>query len=353
VSPAEPGCLTLEACPACGAVESRERFASRDSLLGVPGVFRYVECPACRTVFQNPRVRVEDLPLCYPPGYFTREGNAPWEPTPAPAGSVRDRLRRAIRAAADGVPDASVSPLLRLAGSLLALHPGLRRRARYGLVDGLEPPVGRRGRCLEVGPGAGVDLFCLRSLGWEAFGLEVDPVTAARARETSGCEVRVGTLDTTDYPPGQFDLVYMSHVFEHLPQPARALSRCHDLLAPGGRLALVHPNPWSFTARLYGGSSCVFEPPRHLVLPSVPAMRTLLREAGFAVIRVATTARHAATYVAASRSLRAGQGWDWARPRPPGARDRMIGLVEGLLVLLGFDVGEEVLVRARTPGTAA
>jgi SAM-dependent methyltransferase len=229
----------------------------------------------------------------------------------------------------------------------MALVPALRRRARFGLVDGLEPPAGRPGRCLEVGPGTGVDLFCLRALGWEAHGLEVDPVAAARARETSGCVVTVGTLESADYPPGTFDLVYMSHVLEHLPDPARALRRCLGLLAPAGRLVAVYPNPWALTVRLFGRFSCVFEPPRHLVLPAAPAAVSLLRTLGFADPRAGTAARHATSYFAASRVQRAGARWDWTRPRPPAPVDRVLAATEVVLVALGRPLGEEVVVRAR------
>lgn len=347
MGPEAPRCETLDACPACGGAASRELFRSPDLLLPVPGVFRYVECAGCGTVYQDPRVRAEDVGLCYPSGYFTRDAEARWSPTPAPAGSARDRLRRAIRRAADGVPDAALSLPERLAGAALAFVPALRRRARLGLVDGLEPPAGRAGRCLEVGPGAGVDLYCLKALGWEACGLEVDPVAAACARETSGCEVRVGTLDTAGFAPGGFDLVYMSHVFEHLPDPARAVGQCLELLAPSGRLVLVYPNPRALTARLLGRFSCVFEPPRHLVLPPIEATVRLLRERGFADARAGTSARHAVVHFAASRRLRAGEGWDWARPRPATPADRLLAAIEGLLVALGRPLGEEAIVRAR------
>lgn len=352
MSPPAPRCEPLDGCPICGSGSSRERFSLPDLLLGVPGTFRYVECSACRTVYQNPRVREEDLPLCYPPGYFTREAGAAWAPTPASPGSLRDRLRRAIRWAADAEPDPALSPPLRLVGALLALHPGLRRRARFGLVDGLAAPVGRPARCLEVGPGQGVDLFCLRTLGWEAQGLEVDPVAAERARMTSGCEVRVGTLESVPYPPAHFDLVYMSHVVEHLPDPARALARCAELLAPGGRVVLVFPNPAALTVRLFGRFSCVFEPPRHLVLPPVQAAASLLGKAGFSEVQGSTSARHAATYLSASRTQRGGAAWDWRRPRPPAPGDRLLGVLEGLLVALGLPVGEEAVLRARRPHTA-
>jgi SAM-dependent methyltransferase len=305
-----------------------------------------VECDGCQTVYQNPRVRDEDLALCYPADYYTH-GGSPWTPKPAPVGSLRDRLRRAVRAAADQVPEEDLPPGLRLAGWVLALVPSLRRRARLGLVDGLELPPGRRGRCLEVGPGLGVDLFSLRSLGWEAYGLEVDPQAAEQARATSGCEVRVGTLATTDYPAGSFDLVYMSHVFEHLPDPAPALARCLELLTPSGRLVLVYPNPTALTVHLFGRFSRVFEPPRHLVLPPVEATVSLLRVAGFADARAETSARHSASFFAASRHQRAGARWDVDRPCPPALVDRLLGATESILVALGRPLGEEAIVRAR------
>jgi len=346
MSPEAPLCEPLAACPVCRASGSRVRFSSPDLQLSVPGTFRYVECTRCGTVYQDPRVREAEIASCYPAGYFTREAAA-WAPAPAPPGSARDRVRRAIRRAADGVPAPALSAPLRLLGTVLALDPALRRRARFGLVDGLEPPAGGPARLLEVGPGQGVELFCLRALGWVAQGLEVDPVAAGRARQTSGCEVAVGTLESAGYAPGSFDLVYMSHVLEHLPDPARALRRCLELLAPGGRLVLVHPNPSGLTARTLGRFSCVFEPPRHLALPTVAGVLSLLRSLGFADARAGTSARHAAAYFAASRVQRAGGRWDWSRPRGPALADRVLAGVEAVLVGLGVPVGEEIVSRAR------
>lgn len=331
-----PRCEPLHACPVCGAAGARERFSSPDLLLGVPGIFRYVECDACRTVYQDPRVREEDLALCYPAGYFTHESNAGWAPTPAPVGSFRGRVRRAILEGG-------------FIGVMLSLLPGLRRRARFGLVAGLDPPVAGPGRCLEVGPGAGVDLSCLRALGWEAHGLEVDPVAAARARAKSGCQVQVGTLESADYPAGSFDLVYSSHVIEHLPDPARATRRCRELLAPGGRLVLVYPNPRAFSVRLFERFSCVFEPPRHLVLPPAEATVSLLRREGFSEVGAETSARHATLSMAASRNQRAGITWDWSAPGARTLGDRGRGLLEAVLVAAGRSVGEEAIVRARKP----
>ena len=298
-------------------------------------------------------MRDEDLPLCYPTDFYTHGGGGSWRPTPTPPGTLRGRLRRAIRRAADGVTDDDLSPAFRAAGRLLALSPGLRRRARLGLVDPLGRPPEGDGRCLEVGPGQGIDLYCLRELGFDPHGLEVDPLAAERARLTSGCEVRVGTLTSTDYSNGSFDLVYMSHVFEHLPDPVPSLRRCLELLRPGGRLVLLYPNPDALTARRYGASSLVWDPPRHLVLPPLAAVRDLLARLGFAGSEVRTLAWYAAVNAEAARRRRRGETWDPLNLQPPRLPDRAFAVAESLLVALGLPVGEEILVHARKPETPA
>jgi SAM-dependent methyltransferase len=311
-----------------------------------------VECARCGTVYQNPRVWEEDLPLCYPESYYTHGSEGTWVPKPAPEGSLRDRLRRAIRRAADGVPDETITPSFALMGRLLALQPGLRRRARLGLVDGLAPTADGHSRCLEVGPGQGIDLLRLRLLGWDAHGLEVDPVAAERARQTSGSEVRVGTLASTDYPAGHFDLTYMHHVLEHLPDPARSLRRCLELLKPGGRLVLLYPNPQALTARWHGSLSPVWDPPRHLVLPPVPAILPLLARSGFVDARARTIAAQAAVNAEAARRRRRGLTWDPSTPERPGLLAQAFALAESLLIGIGRPVGEEVLLHARKPHAA-
>ena len=347
--PPAPRCGEPASCPVCGCPSHRDQALSRDLLHSVPGLFRYVECARCGTVYQNPRVREEDLPLCYPESYYTHEAGATWVPRPAPKGSLRDRVRRAVRRAADRVPDdETVTPLFAVLGSLLARHPGLRRRARFGLVDGLALSSDGSGPCLEVGPGQGIDLLRLRLLGWDARGLEVDPVAADRARETSGCDVRVGTLAATDYPAEHFDLVYMRHVFEHLPDPARSLQRCRELLRAGGRLVLLYPNPRALSARCYGWLSPIWDPPRHLVLPPIPAILPLVARCGFVDVRAHTLAVQAAANAEAARRRR-GLPRGSSMPGRPGLPDQSLALAEALLISLGRPVGEEVLLQARRP----
>jgi SAM-dependent methyltransferase len=298
-------------------------------------------------VYQDPRVEEEDLPICYSSDYFTHHvGGAELTQGAVPADSVRGRLRSAVLQAADGRPAPGVGIGLRGAGWLMARVPSVRRRARFGLPDALGT-TGADGRCLEVGPGRGFDLLQLERIGWRAHGLEMDPEAAANARRVSGCEVRVGTLLTTDYPPASFQLVYMSHVLEHLPQLERSLARCLDLLAPGGRLFAAYPNPSALSARFHGRHSCVWDPPRHLTLPTARGLLDLLRRVGFVETRAWTSGLRAEAYRGAS--VRHARGERGFATGGPSAADRAFGALERAMVSVGSNVGEEICVVAHRP----
>jgi hypothetical protein len=139
----------------------------------------------------------------------------------------------------------------------------------------------------------------------------------------------------------------MSHVAEHLPDLASSLRLCQDLLAPGGRLVLVYPNPQALTARFYGHLSVVWDPPRHLALPPLGAMIALLEKTGFSDVDAQSSARHSAVNSEAARKRRRGGRWDPARLDPPETVDLLFAALEAALVLMGRPLGEEVMVSAR------
>ena len=266
-------------------------------------------------------------------------------------GSFRDSLRRAILRRADGTPAEGVSTPMRLLGAALGFVPSIRRRARFGLIDALAGPARAGARCLEVGPGQGLDLLRLKWLGWDPVGLDVDPAAAETARATSGCEVGVGPIRDVDFPDGTFHLIYMNHVLEHLPDLADSLERCSRLLAPGGRLVAVYPNPGSLGGRVQGRYAPIWDPPRHLVLPTRRAIVGLLRRVGFGdrrgvddrpQCREATGASRAGTVTAARGSA--------GTARSPTVGDRLFGLCEKILVGSGAHAGEELIVVAHKTG---
>jgi len=336
----------VEGCPTCGAPGSRPWLSAHDLLHGIPGTFDYRRCRRCRTVFQAPRVADESLAECYPDEYFTHESPADGG-LPDGTPGWRAALRGHVLGSLSEAPGRS--PWSAAVGRVLSAVPFVRARATFGMMTELVPP-GPAGRCLEVGPGTGADLLRLRGLGWAVVeGLDLDPEAARRAASRSGCTVHVGRLGTFSVPE-RFDLIYASHSFEHLPSVYGSILALRELLADSGRLVLVLPNAESVTTQLDRRHAVTVDAPRHLVLPPLPALRSALASAGFAVERAGTTARRTAHYRAVARARRRGvRGQDaWQEPR--NVADHVVGVVARLLCAVRLPVGEELVVVARKAG---
>ena len=158
--------------------------------------------------------------------------------------------------------------------------------------------------------------------------------------------MREGTLVDCDFQAGSFDLIYMSHVVEHLPNLRPSLERCLELLRPRGKLVLVYPNPESLGAKWYPEHITHWDPPLHLVLPSKQGMCDLLRRLGFERLEVSTLPHQAALLRAVAFQLAKGTHRRGARIRAR-VGDLVFKVLESTLVLLGLPVGEEIFVVAR------
>ncbi len=148
---------------------------------------------------------------------------------------------------------------------------------RLRLIERLHP----LGRLLDVGAAYGFLLKVAREHGWEAMGVELAEECAARAATVAGVPVVAGDFLAVDLP-GRFDVVTMFDVLEHLPDPAAALRRAHQLLAPGGLLIVETGDlaaPW---ARLLGRRWYFLDPPQHLAYFTATGLLALMTKAGFA-----------------------------------------------------------------------
>ena len=225
---------------------------------------------------------------------------------------------------------------------LLGLR-GARRRIDLMYLDTRRP-----GRVLDIGCGDGAQLAALAEHGWAVEGQEVDPAAAQHAQERYGLTVHLGDLRGLDLPTAGYDAIIMSHVLEHVHDPRALLRECRRLLAPGGVLVAVSPNPSSYGHARYGASWFPLDPPRHLHLFTPAAARALAEQAGFETIRATTTTVHANVFLASSRNIRTHGSHD-ARVALP-ARLRLIAMWEQLLARLAFarsrTSGEETVLEA-------
>jgi trans-aconitate methyltransferase len=114
-----------------------------------------------------------------------------------------------------------------------------------------EMSLPEHGRLLDIGCGNGSLLSTAGELlpKWHLAGTEFDDKYRARIEAIPRVErLHTGPLEEV---PGQFDLVTLSHVFEHLTSPATLLGLLPGLLRPQGYVMIqvpnYHQNPFELT----------------------------------------------------------------------------------------------------------
>lgn len=105
-----------------------------------------------------------------------------------------------------------------------------------------EMVLGSETRFLDVGCGNGIMKHFFDPGEGIWFGIEVWEERVRRCRDL-GYVVAEVNIETTGFPfeDGHFDVVFASHVIEHLPDPKRALLECARVLKPGGLLLVATP----------------------------------------------------------------------------------------------------------------
>jgi SAM-dependent methyltransferase len=133
-----------------------------------------------------------------------------------------------------------------IADSRGTLYRNTGNDALLSLVD-LSAP----GRALDCGCGAGDNARRLSGSNWKVIGVTISEQEALLAGNY--CE-SVLIHDLEEGLPrqleGPFDLVLLSHILEHLREPAPLLADARRLLAPDGVLAVALPNVLYWRQRL-------------------------------------------------------------------------------------------------------
>ena len=166
--------------------------------------------------------------------------------------------------------------------------PHLRRT--YGRYLSLAARLASRPprRILEVGCGNGFLLEEALAQGFQTV-CGVEPSRDARALADSSIRECIvpDVMRPGLFAPGQFDLICMFQVFDHLPEPGAILDECLRVLAEGGILLCLHHNVRALSARLLGERSPIIDI-EHCYLYTPHTMRLLLRKHGFETLETGT-----------------------------------------------------------------
>jgi SAM-dependent methyltransferase len=208
--------------------------------------WRLVRCDGCGLIYLNPRPTAESIRRVYQEAYFAdRDIQYP---------SSGEQIEREIE----------------------SRRVAIRRLTRETKLTG---------RFLDVGCAAGFLVAAAQREGWQAVGVDVSDWSTRFAREQLGLDARTGNLEELDFE-APFDLIVMSHVAEHLPNPLRTLKAIYSILKPGGVLVVRGPNVGSFDRIWHGRAWRGYELPLHFYHFDVESYRRIMSQAGLNVYKI-------------------------------------------------------------------
>jgi 2-polyprenyl-3-methyl-5-hydroxy-6-metoxy-1,4-benzoquinol methylase len=233
-------------CPACASRDGRKAFEKYD--------LEYRVCEACETMYVSPRPPPAVLDMYY----STSENYAYWNKYIFPA-SEEARREKIFRPRAERILDIC---------------------RRHGVATRL---------LLEVGAGFGT--FCQEMQRTGVFSrviaVEPTPDLAQTCRER-GLEVIERPIEHIPAEElGQPDLIACFEVVEHLFSPIEFVTRCFELLAPGGLFVASCPSTKGFDVVVLGSRSDTVDV-EHINYFHPRSLQNLLTRTGFEVVEVVT-----------------------------------------------------------------
>jgi SAM-dependent methyltransferase len=162
------------------------------------------------------------------------------------------------------------------------------RRFGAALLDRI-PPERRRGRLLDVGAGVGLLVELAAERGFVASGLDRAPA-AGRVARRLGLDVRTQELE--DAVDGEFDVVVLMHVLEHVFDPVGFVALAGRKLREGGLLVVNVPAADGVMPRLLGRRWYGFQPSQHVHQFGRRSLRGVVERAGLRVVSVSSESLH-------------------------------------------------------------
>jgi len=249
-------------CPICQSqVQAKVLLWSHDVCYKLDGEFAVVKCDSCGFVMSYPEMSEEQLGAYYPSDYY---GDTPEVHTPE---NKADLLNLGKQLYADLQAGKRVNKA--------ALY---HKPAAFDLALLVQD---KPAKLLDVGAGWGRFLSGALGMGWQAEGVDFSP-EIQRVGKALDIPVYQGSLASAqDKLSGDYQLISMNHVLEHLDNPLQTLNLANELLADGGVLRVQIPMWRPSMVSLFGAYWFPLDLPRHRWHFRVKDVRALAKLAGF------------------------------------------------------------------------
>ena len=278
----EGGLESVKQCPVCG---NEQRTLLYEGLTDrvfrtAPGRWTLHQCVSCGSAYLDPRPNQATIGLAYG-SYYTHDGQD--HPTIRRIGPLRTLLHDWLNGYINACYGLNRQPASTLGRWMIPLFPPIRAAADTECRHLTRPPAGG-GALLDIGCGNGRFLMLAQEMGWNAEGIDFDSKAVETALER-GLVVRQGGIEILSKEQEKYDVITLSHVIEHVPDPLNLLRSIYRLLKPGGSLWLETPNLASLGHQRFRENWRDLDPPRHLILFTPDSLRLALEQAGFKVIK--------------------------------------------------------------------
>lgn len=229
-------------CPVCGSKDIRNFIICKDHFLSGES-FAINECGQCTFRFTNPRPVDSELDKYYDSNQYPSHNHRP--------STLMDYVYRIVR--------------------------------RYTLKEKLKlvNSLSERANLLDVGCGTGEFLQVCKHDGWSTRGVEKNSKARQQAENIVGLSIDRELYDINR--GGEFQVITLWHVLEHLPSIHEAMNHLKKILAVKGHIIIAVPNHLSYDARKYEAYWAAYDIPRHLSHFNQKSFKTLARLHDFKV----------------------------------------------------------------------
>jgi len=230
--------------------------------------YDYQRCTNCHFIFQHPMPTADQISAFYPDSYEVYEEQSRLKKFGA--------FRKSALKKYYGYSHLNTSVLSDLLCGI-----------SHWLNKPYEVPFVADGRLVDVGCGNGRYLDGMRKLGWQVKGVEFNESAVSVCR-LSNLDVQHGDLFSANFDANSFDVINVSHVIEHVPNPKEFFAELSRVLKKNGALIIKTPNSEALGRAFFNTNWYANDVPRHIYLFSEKNLSELGNACGLNVQQIKT-----------------------------------------------------------------
>lgn len=232
----------IKNCLICDSTCFEEHLTSKDFSVSNEN-FTILKCKNCNFHFTNPRPKNEELARYYISDHYISHNNT--------RKNLFEKVYQLVRRIA-------------IIG-------------KYNLISRFK----KKGRILDIGCGTGDFLNKCKTEKWVTKGIEPSEIARKQAIVNYNLDVEE-SIDLRDIK-GEFDVITLWHVLEHVTELNTTVSELKRLLSTHGKAIIAVPNLESFDASYYKKYWAAYDLPIHLYHFSKESIIKLFKKHGFSL----------------------------------------------------------------------